>query len=92
MSNVYVPMLADRIDADGVGWWMLEGSEVPMGGVTLVRHGSVLREDRDAWHETRSAAMDEAAVRIEVIAARLSKQAAKIRQEAEDIRRKAVVE
>jgi hypothetical protein len=92
MSNVYIPMVADRIIADGVGWWMLEGTEVQIGDATLVRHGAVLREDRDAWHETRSAAMDEAAVRIEVIAARLSKQAAKIRQEAEDIRRKEVVE
>jgi hypothetical protein len=92
MSNVYIPMLADRITADGVGWWMLEGTEVQIGGATLVRHGAVLREDRDAWHETKSAAMDEAAVRIEDIAARLIQQAGKIRAEAEDVRRKAVTE
>ena len=91
MSDVFLPFFGDRLTSDGVSWWMMQGTEVPMGGETYVRHGAVLREDRDAWHETRSAAMDEAAVRIEVIAARLMKQAADIRKHAEDIRRKAVV-
>lgn len=85
--KVYHSRVSDYLGSQGLTCWIMEGEEELIGGRVFVRYGGQLFEDRDAWHETRTAAMDEMAVRIESIAHGLVAQAKTIRAECADIRR-----
>lgn len=87
--KLYHPVVTGSLRDDGVGYWIDVGDEQLVGDHVYVRMGSLLLDQRDDWHETRTAAMDEAAVRIEAIAAKLTSQAAKIRAEAARLRAQA---
>jgi len=88
MSTIYHSTVTNSLRDDGVGYWIEHAEEQLVGDRVYVRIGKVLMDQRDHWHETPSAAMDEAAVRIEAIAAKLKTQALKIRAEAAALRAK----
>jgi hypothetical protein len=84
--TVYRSYVSTSLTGKGLTYWIDEGDEQLVGDRTYVRRGNLLTDDRDSWHETKTAAMDEAAVRIETIAAALVSQATQIRREAELLR------
>lgn len=86
MTKLYHPTVTGSLRDDGVGYWIEEAEEQVVGSRVYVRIGKLLMDQRDDWHETKTAAMDEAAVRIEAIASKLLQQAGKIRQESRRIR------
>lgn len=86
MSTVYRPELTSTIGSRGLGYWMCEGTEEVVNGRVHVRYAKGLYDNRDDWHETKSAALDQAAVQIESVAIRLQAQAAEMRRQAEAIR------
>ena len=86
MSTVYRPELTSTISSRGLGYWMCEGVEEMVNGRVHVRYAKALHDNRDDWHETRSAALDQAAVQIESVAIRLQAQAAEMRREADAMR------
>lgn len=88
MSKIYHPTVSGSLRDDGIGYWIEQGEEQVVGDRVYVRIGRLLMDQRDDWHETKTAAMDEAAVRIEAIAAKLKTQALKIRAEAAALRAK----
>ena len=92
MSTIYHSTVTNSLRDDGVGYWIEHAEEQVVGDRVYVRIGRLLMDQRDDWHETKTAAMDEAAVRIESIAAKLKAQALKIRAEADALRAKAAEE
>ena len=84
--KVYRSYVSTSLTGKGLTYWIDEGDEQLVGDRTYVRRGNLLTDDRDSWHETKTAAMDEAAVRLETIAAALVSQATQIRREAELLR------
>ena len=88
MSTVYRPHVGQTVGVHGVVFMLDEGTEVVLEGQTLVRQGEWLRSDRDDWHETDTAAMDEAAVVIEGMAHKLTRQAKQLREQAVALRAK----
>lgn len=84
--KVYRSYVSTGLTSKGLTYWIDEGDEQLLGDRIYVRRGNLLTDDRDSWHETKTAAMDEAAVRIETIAAALVSQAKQIRREAELLR------
>lgn len=86
MSKVYRSIVTGSLRDDCVGYWIEHAEEQLVGDRVYVRIGKLLMDERDHWHETKPAAMDEAAVRIEAIAANLRAQALKIRAEAAALR------
>ena len=88
MSKLYHPTITGSLRDDGIGYWIEQAEEQLVGDRVYVRFGRLLMDQRDDWHETKTAAMDEAAVRIEAIAAKLKTQALKIRADAAALRAK----
>lgn len=86
MTSVYRPYIGTTFSTGRIAYWVEEATEEKIADRVFVRVLNTLRDDRDAWHETRTAAMDEAAVQIEQMARDLTKQARQIREQAARLR------
>ena len=86
MSNVYRPCLAGLKYGGEMTYFIETGTVETIGDRQYVRRTSTLNDDVDSWHETRSGAIDEAALQIEQTAKVLLKQADELRAEADRLR------
>lgn len=86
MSTLYQAFVGTTVSGAGVTTWIDEGQRVELDGSGYVRTGRILSADLTGWHDTKSAAIDEAATQVEAIACRLHAQAQKLRREAEALR------
>ena len=87
MSNVYRPCLAGLKYGGEISYWIQTGTVETIGDRQYVRQTNTLNDDVDSWHETRSGAIDEAALQIEQTAKVLLTQADEMRAEADRLRR-----
>lgn len=82
MTKVYKAYLTDNVGPKGVTFWIMEATLEQIGDRTFVNHGGTLREEAHLWHDSRAAAMDDAARIIESRAVLLVTQAINLRQQA----------
>ena len=86
MNNVYRPCLGGLKYGGEMTYWIEPGTVETIGDRQYVRRASSLTDDVDSWHQTRSGAIDEAALQIEQTAKVLLKQADEMRAEADRLR------
>lgn len=82
MSKVYKAYLTDNVGPKGATFWIMEATLEQVGDRTFVNHGGSLREEVHKWHDSRAAAMQEAARIIADRATLLAEQAMTLLREA----------
>lgn len=82
MTKVYKAYLTDSAGPNGVTFWIMEATLEQIGDRTFVNHGGSLREEAHLWHDSRAAALDDAARIIEGRAGLLTIQAFDLRRQA----------
>lgn len=89
MAEVYDVYVGGSISSrEGVPYWIGAGQEEQIGDRVFIRRGKVLCEGRQGWHDTKAAALEDAAAQIDAMAHRLWAQAALVREKANDERLK----
>lgn len=77
--KVYRAWLEDRIDEQGLRYWVQVGELVELGGLRLVDCGGVIHREVELWHESRQDAIAAHADAVQAAAERLTNQAARFR-------------
>lgn len=79
MATVFKPYVGEHVGRDGLTFWMLSGEEVQVDGRTAVRSAPhLISDDRESWHTTREAAVEEARRKILSVSTLLAEQAARL--------------